>query len=149
MAWWLLSCGSGRSMIIQKQVLEKSGIPLFKKLLHITSSSQKLVADNVAHVSTPGYKSKSIDFKKEMESALKKQRVPLQITDAHHIPAADKPSNIRVITNDDDSELSGVNNVDIDKEMGALAENQILYSFGARMALNKFNALKSVIKGRS
>jgi flagellar basal-body rod protein FlgB len=51
-------------MIIQKQVIEKSGIPLFKKLLHVATVSQKLTANNVANVSTPGYQSQSIDFKK-------------------------------------------------------------------------------------
>jgi len=41
-----------------------------------------------------------------------------------------------------------VNNVDIDKEMGTLAENQILYSYGTRMLMKKFNTLKTVIRGR-
>jgi flagellar basal-body rod protein FlgB len=136
-------------MIIQKQVIDKSGIPLFKKLLHVAAGSQKLVANNIANVSTPGYKSKSIDFKKEMQAALQKERVPLQVTNPGHITSAGKPQNIKVITDDSDSNASGMNNVDIDKEMGALAENQILFTFGAKMAMQKFTALKNVIRGRS
>jgi flagellar basal-body rod protein FlgB len=136
-------------MIIQKQVIDKSGIPLLKKLLHITTSSQKLVANNIANVSTPGYKSQSLDFKSEIAAALKKQRVPLAVTNPNHIPSPDKPKNIKVITDDSDTNASGVNNVDIDKEMGTLAENQILFTFGAKMAMQKFTALKNVIRGRS
>jgi hypothetical protein len=33
--------------------------------------------------------------------------------------------------------------------MGSLAENQILFTFGAKMAMQKFTALKNVIRGRS
>jgi flagellar basal-body rod protein FlgB len=149
MARGLLCNSSGKNMIIQKQVIEKSGIPLYKKLLHISTSSQKLVADNIAHVSTPGYQSKSLDFKSEIQAALGKQKIAVQTTDVRHIPSANSPKQIKVITNEDDTKNSGVNNVDIDKEMGALAENQILYTFGAKMLLQKFNGLRSVIKGRS
>jgi flagellar basal-body rod protein FlgB len=136
-------------MIIQKQVIEKSGIPLFKKLLHVAAASQKLVANNIANVSTPGFQSQSLDFKQEMQAALHKEKISLQVTSPSHIPSADKPQSIKVNVDDSESNASGVNNVDIDKEMGALAENQILFTFGAKMAMQKFTALKNVIRGRS
>ncbi|NLI15360.1 MAG: flagellar basal body rod protein FlgB [candidate division Zixibacteria bacterium] len=136
-------------MIIQKQVIEKSGIPLFKKLLHVATVSQKLTANNVANVSTPGYQSQSIDFKKEMQKALHKERVPLSVTNPGHIPSTKKPAEVEIYTDESESNASGVNNVDIDKEMGSLAENQILFTFGAKMAMQKFTALKNVIRGRS
>jgi len=136
-------------MIIQKQVIDKSGIPLLKRLLHVVAGSQKVTADNIAHVSTPGYKSKSIDFHKEMAAALKKEKVNLQTTNPNHIPSPEKPKGIKTIINDDENDQSGVNNVDIDKEMATLAENQILFAYGARAAMQKFTTLKNVIRGRS
>lgn len=139
---------SGRSMIIKSQVIDKVGIPLFKKFLHVTSAAQKLTAANIANVSTPGYRSKAIDFKKEMQSALNKSRMSLQVTNKHHIPPADRPKSIKAITDRNNSNKSGLNNVDIDKEMASLAENQILYVFGTKMLTRKFNALKTVIRGR-
>jgi len=135
-------------MIIRDQILSKTGIPLYKKLLHITSSSQKLTASNIANVSTPGYQSKAIDFKREIQAALKKKKVTLETTNERHMPPAGRPRAIKVITGIDGSNESGVNNVDIDKEMGTLAENQILYSYGTRMLMKKFNTLKTVIRGR-
>ena len=57
----------GTSMIIKDQVIDKVGIPLYKRLLHVTSASQKLTASNIANVSTPGYRGQAVDFKKEME----------------------------------------------------------------------------------
>ena len=135
-------------MIIKDQILNKSGIPLYKKLLRVTSSSQKLTASNIANVSTPGYQSKSIDFKREMQAALKKEKITLEVTNERHIPPVGRPRTTKVITNIGSSNESGVNNVDIDKEMAALSENQILYSFGAKMLTRKFNSIKTVIRGR-
>jgi flagellar basal-body rod protein FlgB len=42
---------------------------------------------------------------------------------------------------------SGVNNVDVDKEMAKLAENQIMYNFGIRFA--GFDKYNSAITGRA
>ena len=136
-------------MIIKDQIINKVGVPLYSKLLHVTSTAQKLTASNISNVSTPGYQSKSLDFKTEMAAALKKKKVMLQTTSSRHIPPVGRPKSIKVINNRDNSNSSGVNNVDIDKEMASLAQNQILYSFGTKMLMRKFNALKGVIRGKS
>lgn len=84
-----------------------------------------------------------------MAAALKKEKVNLQTTNPNHIPSPEKPKGIKTIINDDENDQSGVNNVDIDKEMATLAENQILFAYGARAAMQKFTTLKNVIRGRS
>lgn len=135
-------------MIIQDQVMNKSGVPLYKRLLHVTSTSQKLTAANISNVSVPDYQSKSIDFRDEMKKAMGKEKVALQVTNTRHLPALGKPQGIKVITNTDNDNASGVNNVNVDKEMATLAENQILYSYGTKMLIRKFNNLKAVIRGK-
>lgn len=136
-------------MIIRDQVINKIGIPLLKNLMHVTSTSQKLTAANIANVSVPGYQSKSLDFQSEMKKAMGKQKIKLEITNARHMPPANRPEAVKVITNTDNTNSSGINNIDIDKEMATVAENQILYSYGSRMLAKKFGALKSVIRGKS
>jgi len=135
-------------MIIKDQVINKAGIPLLKQLLHVTSASQKLTASNISNVSVPGYQSKSIDFKNEMQAALKKKNIELVVTNERHMPPANRPKGVKVLADMDDSNASGVNNVDIDREMADLSENQILYSYGARMITRNFNNLKAVIRGK-
>jgi len=144
----LLCLATGTSMIIKDQVIDKVGIPLYKRLLHLTSASQKLTAANIANVSTPGYRGKSIDFKKEMEAALSKKKVGIEVTDKRHISPVGRPKSVMLIEATGADNSSGVNNIDIDQEMAALAENQILYSYGANMLMRQFNALKTVIRGR-
>jgi len=136
-------------MIIKDQVINKVGIPLLKNLMHVTSTSQKLTAANVANVATPGYKSKSLDFQAEMKKAMGKQKIKLETTDARHMPPANTPKAIEIVKEPDDINSSGINNVDVDKEMATVAENQILYSYGSRMLAGKFNTLKSVIRGKT
>ena len=136
-------------MIINDQIINKSGVPLFKNLLHVVSTSQKLTAANIANISLPGYQSKSLDFKKEMAKAIRKESITLHVTNKRHIPPSGRIQSIKVIKNADNSNESGVNNVDIDKEMAHLAENQILYSYAAKTLARKFYTLKNVIRGRS
>ena len=136
-------------MIIKDQIINKAGIPLLKKLMHVTSASQKLTASNISNVSVPGYQAKSIDFKEEMRAAMGKKKVEMAVTHERHMPPVGKPRGIKIIANRDNNNASGVNNVDIDKEMAALAENQIIYSYGSKMLMKKFNGLRTVIRGKS
>jgi flagellar basal-body rod protein FlgB len=135
-------------MIIQDQVLNKVGIPLLKRLMHVTSTAQKLTASNISNVSVPGYKSQSLNFKEEMQAALKKKKVDLAVTHERHMPPVGRPKGIKIISGVEGDNSSGVNSVDIDKEMAALAENQIIYSYGSKMLMRKFNGLKKVIRGK-
>jgi flagellar basal-body rod protein FlgB len=144
----LLKDYPGKTMIIEDQVMNKVGIPLLKRMMNVTSTAQKLTAANIANVSVPGYQSKSIDFKSEMRAAMHKKKIELQVTNERHLPPAGQPQGIKIIKNVDDSNDSGVNNVDVDKEMASVAENQILYAYGSKMLMRKFNTLKSVIRGK-
>jgi len=135
-------------MIIQDQVINKTGIPLLKKLMNVTSASQKLTAANIANVSVPGYQSQSLDFKKEMAEAVGKEKIKLEVTNERHMNPSGGPNAIKIIDDAEETNSSGLNNVDVDKEMANLAENQILYSYGSKMLTRNFNTLKSVIRGK-
>lgn len=135
--------------MIKNVVLDKSGFPLLKKFLDVSSLRHKLVSGNIANVSTPGFKSRDVDFHGEMNKALgNKSRVRVTTTHPGHITgrrSSDSPPEILV---NKSKESNGINNVNIDKEMAGLAQNQIYYTIGARLMANKFNALRSVIKSK-
>ena len=44
---------------------------------------------------------------------------------------------------------SGVNNVDIDKEMAELAENHLFFNVGVRLLAGGFSSLRKSITGRT
>lgn len=137
------------SNIINKAIIQKTSIPVLKRMLDLSSLRHKLIASNVANVTTPGYKSKSIDFDAELRKAIKPQRMKISTTHPGHIPlrsSKESPPKVNVAEETDAS--NGVNSVDIDREMGDLAQNQLVYELAAKLTSNKFKALKSAIRGR-
>ncbi len=87
MAYPLLHSLPERSyMLIKGKLFDKAGIPLYEKLLKVASSAQKATASNIANVATPGYKTKSVDFKSEMKRLLnQKSSIAPVATDSKHI----------------------------------------------------------------
>ena len=135
--------------MIKNVVLDKSGFPLLKQYLDVASLRHKLVSGNIANVSTPGFKSRDVDFHGEMNKALgNKSRVRVTTTHPGHISGHGKSDNSPEILVNKTKESNGINNVNIDKEMAGLAQNQIYYTIGARLLANKFNALRTAIRSK-
>jgi len=137
------------SNLIKNIVIEPSGIPLLKKFLDTASIRHKLIAGNIANISTPGYRSQDIDFHGELNKALNhKERLEGACTHPSHLPigqSRDKGPDVLV---DKSPESNGINNVDIDHEVANLAQNQIYYSIGARLLASKFQGIRNVIKSK-
>jgi flagellar basal-body rod protein FlgB len=136
-------------MLIKGKLFDKAGIPLYEKLLRVASAAQKTTASNIANVSTPGYKAGSVDFKSEMKRLLnQKSSIAPVTTDSKHIPVGTSREVVRIKEIDGDGNASGVNNVDIEKEMMDLSENELIYKFGAGKLARTFGLLKMAIRGR-
>ncbi|MFH2037243.1 MAG: flagellar basal body rod protein FlgB [Candidatus Zixiibacteriota bacterium] len=137
------------SNIIERSVFGKIGIPLMSKLLDVSSLRHKLIAGNIANVSTPGYKSKDVDFHGELQKAAGNQKHLEGVrTNAAHLPVGKSTDSSPEIIVDKKSPSNGINNVDMDKEVAGMAENQIMYSIGARLLAMKFDGLRSAIKSK-
>ena len=137
-------------MLIKGKLFDKAGIPLYEKLLRVASSAQKATASNIANVATPGYKTKSVDFKSEMKRLLnQKSSVPTATTDSRHIATGASRNAVRIKEIQNDNQASGVNNVDIEREMMNLSENELIYKFGAGKLAGTFGLLKMAIRGRA
>ncbi|UCC80873.1 MAG: flagellar basal body rod protein FlgB [Candidatus Zixiibacteriota bacterium] len=137
-------------MLIGGKIFDKAGIPLYERLLRVVSSSQKITSANIANVSTPGYQKKQVNFKDEMKRfmAPEKTVVP-QATNPGHITKGTPRDIVKIKEIKDNDNSSGVNNVDIEKEMMNLAEGQLMYEFGAKKLGRTFGLLRAAIRGRS
>ena len=137
------------SNIIQKAVIDKSGIPLYKKFLDLASLRHKLIAGNLSNVSTPNYQSKDIDFHTELKKAVgSDNHIQVKLTNPAHIPIGGSRDSEPEIVVDKTAESNGVNNVDVDKEVANLAMNQIYFTTGAKLMAKKFAALSNAIKSK-
>ena len=72
----ILQLTEARMEPIKNTIIGQTNISFLKKLLDLSSQKQKLIASNIANVSTPGYKPKDIDFKKELSSVSLLRKAP-------------------------------------------------------------------------
>jgi flagellar basal-body rod protein FlgB len=141
--------------MIDNFLFSKTKIPLLHKALGVYTSRQKVIAGNIANISTPGYQRRDVEFETHFNDALTLGGTrPLEggVTQPGHIPInASDPSQIeaRVVTPTDETDklASGVNNVDIDLEMSELAENQIRFKYASRLISDTFKTLRRSITG--
>ncbi|WP_139031806.1 flagellar basal body rod protein FlgB, partial [Bacillus subtilis] len=68
-------------------------------------------------------------------------------TDYRHVDFSDTDSNYSIVASGDTSYQQNGNNVDVDKEMTELAQNQINYQALVERMNGKFNSLKTVLTG--
>lgn len=103
---------------------------------------QQTTMDNIANYSTPGYKSKYVDF----ESQLKDKIENIKGNNKNSIINEEiKSSNIIVDNNDNLTMRLDGNNVDLEKENLELAKTQIQYMYTITEMNSYFSKLRSAI----
>lgn len=102
---------------------------------------QQTTMDNIANYSTPGYKSKIVDFESILSANLKNTYGKT----SSDINKEIQLSNIIVEENDNLSMRLDGNNVDLEKENLQLAKTQLQYMYTVSEINSYFTKLKSVI----
>lgn len=117
--------------------------------LDSSSLTQRVIANNVANVNTPGFKKSQVSFREQLRQALDAKAPALATADPRHIGGAANISQVapKVVQERDTIMRYGQNNVDIDQEMVNLAANQIIYDISASSLSGKLGALGYVIRG--
>ncbi len=129
-------------------IFDRSEVPTFRKYLDLSSMRHKLVSGNLANGSTPDYKAQDIDFQEEF-ARLTKQTNHLAGVTTHpnHLPTGQSEMKAPKIekTPVDEGDL---NSVDIDREISTLAQNELLYTVGAKLLQQRFEGLRTAIKSK-
>lgn len=119
------------------------------KQLDSAAVTQRVIANNVANVNTPGFKKSYVSFQDELKRALNTSAPSLITTNPRHLGGKVDITQVkpRVVQENGTTMLYGQNNVDIDEEMVNLAANSITYEFGVNAISGKMGLLSYVIKG--
>jgi flagellar basal-body rod protein FlgB len=133
------------------QSLFGGSISALQKSLNIGSLRHKVLTANIANIDTPNFKA----FEVVMEDEIKKngrpaQPVELVRTQPDHLNGRNQSStNVKLKAADPPvlNFRADGNTVDLDKTMGKLAENTLLYRAAAQIIRRKFQGLKNVIQG--
>ena len=114
-------------------------IPPYKsleQLLDYTSLKQKVIGQNIANTETIGYQRKDVEFKEILNSSI-----------ANQTNGSSNKSEFQIKNDESKENISGFNNVDINREMADLAENTVLFKFGSKKLNGYYRTLQNVIKG--
>ncbi|MDR3271832.1 MAG: flagellar basal body rod protein FlgB [Peptococcaceae bacterium] len=117
--------------------------------LDASSLRQKILADNIANVDTPGFKRSDVNFPEVMATVWEGQPVqalPLKLTSVKHLPGV-QISQSPVVQDTSTILRNDGNNVDIEQEMTNVAKNGLYYE-GLTTSLGmKLAQFRMVIKG--
>lgn len=129
-------------------ILDTTMFTMLQRGLDATTLRQRVIANNIANINTPGFKKSYVSFEDQLQVAMGKNGAPLKGTHPRHIGVtgpAIKPEVKQV--NETTMRFDG-NNVDIDEEMVNLAATTIQYDVIAQGLIDRFNLLGNVIAGR-
>ncbi|MCM3616266.1 flagellar basal body rod protein FlgB [Sutcliffiella horikoshii] len=121
-----------------------TSIQALEKGIQYSGAKHKAISHNIANVDTPNFKRKEIapNFGETFQQALMATK-----TNVKHQEFKGTSNASYRMENTRHSYSHNGNNVDIDKEMSDLAENQIYYYTLIDQMNGKFQSLQSVIKG--
>jgi flagellar basal-body rod protein FlgB len=102
-----------------------------ESFLRLTAFRESLVANNIANIDTPKYRTRDIDFNAELRRA--------QMTPAS--PSEPAVKEVQGLLERPDG-----NNVDMDREALLLAQTQLQYSLGVQLLKEQFKDLLTAIR---
>lgn len=121
-------------------------VKLLENLLDYCAVKNKTIAKNISNIGTENYKREDVVFKNLLDENVNSF---LKTSEGKHIATlqtdnSQNPKFDYVVDNSDNME-SGINNVNIDKEMTELAENTLRYKFASRKVGDYYRNIQNVI----
>ncbi len=129
-------------------------INLLGKSIDLRAKNQNLIASNIANAETPNFIPKSLAFDAALQSALKNgsngQR-PQTVPNHRHIPLRGVGSSVSSVTGkiiETPAKTPGKdgNAVEMENEMGKLAENQIMFNASVQLLTKQLGDLRIAIR---
>ncbi len=130
-------------------------VPLLEKTLAFTAARNRMLATNIANITTPGYRAKQLDtaaFQSALRDASRKRAAggswemregkQFRVDDAGLLkvtPSEEPPENLL---------FHDGTNARIEREMASLAENSMINQAAAELLKGSFAGLEKSIRGR-
>jgi len=116
------------------------------RTMDLTYQRNKAISSNIANAETPQYRARDVSFGSELEQAFKEGEKDASRTDSRHLDAAGNRNTSKIV-----QDLSGAtkpdgNNVDLDLQMGRLAQNSGDYASAARLIRRQIGLLRTAIR---
>ena len=122
------------------KILSNGQPQLLKKALNIYQKQHEAISKNVSNASNENFKRVDTDFSSELNN-VQNTTSSLKTSNAKHLSGSNNVNS----TPNDNTEGS----VDITREMGLLAENQIKYEFATRALSRMYKGISTSITGKT
>jgi flagellar basal-body rod protein FlgB len=117
--------------------------PDFERYMDLSNLELKLTAQNMANVDTPGYRTVGFDFESEMKRSMAELTAQKGPEDADRNAVT---AGVQVEPVDGLLERPDGNNVSMDREGLNMAEAQLRFSVGERLAKDEFSSILQAIQ---
>jgi flagellar basal-body rod protein FlgB len=114
-----------------------NNVDTLSKLLDLTTVQNKLIANNIANVNTPGYRKLEVTFQEELRKAIKSKNVQ-KINDVSE----------KIAFSNNEINRENGSNVDMDKELVEFFKSADRHSIGLEILSKKFKGIISAIEGK-
>ncbi|OGR38332.1 MAG: flagellar basal-body rod protein FlgB [Desulfovibrionales bacterium GWA2_65_9] len=131
------------------KALFEDHILVTEKVLDLRLQRQNVVMSNIANVTTRNYKPRKLAFEEDLQSALRLDaRGKMARTDPKHLPSEFDVSGFKGkgLTDYKPRVVYGEDVVDLDKEMGAMAKNTLMYNALTDIMSKNFTGLQTAIQ---
>lgn len=125
-----------------------SSVKLLSNLLDYCTEKNRVIAKNISNLATEGYQRQDVIFKdvlNESSSSL------LKSSNNKHILSMQEPTSssekFEYVNDESTDMVSGINNVNIEKEMSELAENTLRFKFASKKVGSYYRTMQNVIRG--
>ena len=128
-------------------LFDSATMNLAEQALDATWYKQRVISHNISNVDTPDYKAKTVEFGLILEQKCKcKYHNGIDHDKCRH-GSSDEPPKLSVITTyeTDTNQILDGNNVDMEKEQGALADAQYQYSALIDYMNSRYSMIKSAL----
>jgi len=125
-----------------------SNTKILGKALDATWLRNEVISHNIANVDTPGFKRNTVSFEAELSDALSKRGVSGKRTRENHMDIgriAVERIRPQVQQSAGTAMREDGNNVDIDAEMAALANNTVMYHYLVQKVTREFQRIRNVV----
>ena len=113
------------------------GVVLLSKLLDLTTTKNKVIANNIANANTPGFKKYDVSFQKELVKAVESKNID-KIKDIHE----------KIALSGDKSTRNDGNNVDLDKELVSFYHTSDRHNLYLEILNKKFKGMVAAIQSK-
>jgi len=139
-------------------MFDSGALPVLERLVQFTGARHKVLAHNVANISTPYFKPRDLDtasFQQSLIDAIDRRRTTttptagsLDVQDTRDVTFRKGAIDIKPQATNDNILFHDQNNRDVERLMQGLAENTMTHNMAIEMVRSEFNIMRVAISER-